>query len=203
MKLPIWFKQLELGPMQNYVYLLGDPTTKEAAVVDAAWDIDTILNTAEADGYRITSNLVTHFHPDHLGGSLMGHPISGIADLLERESVPVHVQEQEVEWVTRSTGVGTDHLVAHGVDGDVLVDVPVGLACRDQGGDGGGAPRLGVLVDQVGPERMGGGLHGVVGGCRLDEPGQQVGDLLQRARSGRLACPSRLGGLGELLQVED
>src|SRR5207253_10912807 len=38
MKLPIYFKQLQLGPMQNYVYLLGDPNTHEAAVVDAAWD---------------------------------------------------------------------------------------------------------------------------------------------------------------------
>ena len=75
MKHPIYFKQLEIGPMQNYVYLLGDPTTHEAAVVDAAWDIDTIVKTAEADGYRVTKDLVTHFHPDHLGGDLMGHAI--------------------------------------------------------------------------------------------------------------------------------
>jgi hypothetical protein len=65
---PIYFRQLELGPMQNYVYLIGDPETREAAVVDAAWDIDTIVATAEADGYRITTDLVTHFHPDHLVG---------------------------------------------------------------------------------------------------------------------------------------
>ena len=49
MKLPIFFRQLELGPMQNYVYLLGDPNTHEAAVVDAAWEIDTIVRTAEED----------------------------------------------------------------------------------------------------------------------------------------------------------
>src|SRR6266852_2094607 len=58
MKLPIYFKQLELGPMQNYVYLLGDPNTHEAAVVDAAWDVDAVVRTAEADGYRITKDLV-------------------------------------------------------------------------------------------------------------------------------------------------
>ena len=55
MKLPIFFRQLELGPMQNYVYLLGDPTTREAAVVDAAWDIDAIVAAAEAEGYKITA----------------------------------------------------------------------------------------------------------------------------------------------------
>jgi hypothetical protein len=27
---PIYFRQLELGPMQNYVYLIGDPETREA-----------------------------------------------------------------------------------------------------------------------------------------------------------------------------
>ena len=44
---PLYFKQLEIGPMQNYVYLFGDPETREAAVVDAAWDIDAIVDVAE------------------------------------------------------------------------------------------------------------------------------------------------------------
>src|SRR6185369_10062420 len=55
---PLYFKQLEVGPMQNYVYLFGDPESREAAVVDAAWDIDTIMKVANEDGYRITKNLV-------------------------------------------------------------------------------------------------------------------------------------------------
>jgi glyoxylase-like metal-dependent hydrolase (beta-lactamase superfamily II) len=83
-KLPIFFRQLELGPMQNYVYLLGDPTTKQAAVVDAAWDIDAIVRVAEDEGYQITADLVTHFHPDHLGGNLMGHQITGAASSARR-----------------------------------------------------------------------------------------------------------------------
>ena len=78
---PLYFKQLEVGPMQNYVYLFGDPETREAAVVDAAWDIDGILEIARNDGYTITKNLVTHFHPDHLGGDLMGHSITGATEL--------------------------------------------------------------------------------------------------------------------------
>src|SRR5690606_13109979 len=73
----IWFKQLEVGPMENYVYLIGDPTTREAAVIDAAWDVDAIVDIAEAEGYRITHDLVTHFHPDHLGGHMMGMDIIG------------------------------------------------------------------------------------------------------------------------------
>ena len=31
---------LELGPMENFVYLLVDENTKSAAVVDPAWEVD-------------------------------------------------------------------------------------------------------------------------------------------------------------------
>ncbi len=112
MKQPIYFKQLELGPMQNYVYLIGDPHTHEAAVVDAAWDVDTILRTAQADGYTITTDLVTHFHPDHLGGDLMGHHIRGAAELLAKAPVKVHIHKAELPFVHRLTGLSASDVVA-------------------------------------------------------------------------------------------
>jgi len=112
MRLPIYFMQLELGPMQNYVYLLGDPNTHEAAVVDAAWDVDAIVRTAEADGYRITKDLVTHFHPDHLGGSLMGHQIIGAAELTARVPAKVYIHKAELPFVHRVTGLSPSDLVA-------------------------------------------------------------------------------------------
>ncbi len=111
MKRPIYFKQLEVGPMQNYVYLLGDPTTHEAAVVDAAWDVDTLVQTAEADGYRITKDLVTHFHPDHLGGDLMGHQIRGAAELVAKVPAKVVVHKAELPFVHRLTGLSTSDLI--------------------------------------------------------------------------------------------
>src|SRR5438876_351362 len=111
MKRPIYFKQLEVGPMQNYVYLLGDPTTHEAAVVDAAWDIDMIVKTAEADGYRITKDLVTHFHPDHLGGDLMGHSIRGAAELVAKVPAKIYIHKAELPFVHRLTGLSQSDLV--------------------------------------------------------------------------------------------
>ncbi|MCW5892832.1 MAG: MBL fold metallo-hydrolase [bacterium] len=115
----IWFKQLELGPMQNYVYLLGDPETREAAVIDAAWDIDAIVAAAEADGYRITHDLVTHFHPDHLGGNLMGHNITGAAELTARVPAKIVVHREELPFVPRVTGLSeSDCTAASG--GDVI-----------------------------------------------------------------------------------
>ena len=111
MRHPIYFKQLEIGPMQNFVYLLGDPTTHEAAVVDAAWDVDTIVRTAEADGYRITKDLVTHFHPDHLGGDLMGHSIRGAAELVAKVPAKIYIHKAELPFVHRLTGLSQSDLV--------------------------------------------------------------------------------------------
>jgi glyoxylase-like metal-dependent hydrolase (beta-lactamase superfamily II) len=112
MKEPIYFKQLEVGPMQNYVYLLGDPQTREAAVVDAAWDIDAVLRIAEADGYKIVTDLVTHFHPDHLGGDLMGHQIRGAAELVAKVPAKVHIHKAELPFVHRLTGLSPSDVVA-------------------------------------------------------------------------------------------
>jgi len=57
-----YIKQLELGPMQNFVYLIGDPETRECVVVDPAWEIDAILAEAAADDMRIRDVLITHTH---------------------------------------------------------------------------------------------------------------------------------------------
>jgi glyoxylase-like metal-dependent hydrolase (beta-lactamase superfamily II) len=118
---PLYFKQLEVGPMQNYVYLFGDPQSREAAVVDAAWDIDAILNVANEDGYRITKNLVTHFHPDHLGGDLMGHQITGAAELAGKVGVKTYIHKAEVPFVHRVSGLSDSDVV--GVEGGDATDI--------------------------------------------------------------------------------
>jgi glyoxylase-like metal-dependent hydrolase (beta-lactamase superfamily II) len=108
----IWFKQLQLGPMENFVYLVGDPTTRECAVIDAAWDVDAIVREAEASGYTITHDLVTHFHPDHLGGSLMGHQIIGAAELTARVPAKIVIHKAEMPYVHRITGLSASDVVA-------------------------------------------------------------------------------------------
>jgi len=109
---PIWFKQLQLGPMENFVYLVGDPATRQCAVVDAAWDVDAIVRAAEAEGYAITHDLVTHFHPDHLGGALMGHQIIGAAELVARVPAKVVIHKAEMPFVHRITGLSASDVVA-------------------------------------------------------------------------------------------
>lgn len=105
--------------MVNFVYLLGDRATGEAVVIDPAYGVDELLDVLATDGMRCVGALATHYHPDHVGGDLMGWRIEGITRLLEVAPVPVHVQADEAPWVERSTGVGRSELVTHS-GGDVV-----------------------------------------------------------------------------------
>ncbi|MGE0826232.1 MAG: MBL fold metallo-hydrolase [Candidatus Binatia bacterium] len=108
---PLYFKQIQIGPMQNFAYLIGDATTREALVVDAAWDIPAIVRIAEQDGYTINKALVTHYHQDHLGGEFSGHHIPGAAELLDKVKAKVYVNKAEAPFLNRIAGLSTSDLV--------------------------------------------------------------------------------------------
>ncbi|MGB8980669.1 MAG: MBL fold metallo-hydrolase [Anaerolineales bacterium] len=65
-----------LGPAQTNAYLVADSETKEAAVIDPAWDGQVILAEAQKRGWRIAHLWYTHAHFDHIGGA------AAIADAL-------------------------------------------------------------------------------------------------------------------------
>ncbi|MET8167476.1 hypothetical protein ABZT34_24955 [Streptomyces sp. NPDC005329] len=87
------------------------------------------------------------------------------------------------------------------VDGDVLVDVSVGLPRLDQRGQSGACAGFGVPVDRVGAEGAGGGLDGVMGGGRLRDAGEEVADLVHGARAGGETFTGGFGGLGDMCGV--
>lgn len=126
----LYFRQLLAGrdfgvgdviatQMVNFVYAVGDRESGEVLLIDPAYRPTELVELVEAEGLKVTGVIATHYHPDHVGGDLMGHDIAGIAQLLETTDVPVHVQAPEAEWVTRSTGVGSEALVTHS-SGDKL-----------------------------------------------------------------------------------
>lgn len=99
--------------MRNFSYLIGDRQTGEAVVVDPAYAAADLVDAVEADGMRLTGVLASHHHPDHVGGSMMGFELNGLVELLERTSVPVHVNSAEIDWVSRVTGVAVSDLTSH------------------------------------------------------------------------------------------
>jgi hydroxyacylglutathione hydrolase len=86
----IYLKQVELGPMANYVYFVGDPQTREVAIIDPAWDVDRIVEMAQENDLTITKILITHSHFDH---------INGVEDLLHRTKAKVFLHKAEAEFM--------------------------------------------------------------------------------------------------------
>jgi len=86
---PFSITALELGPMENFVYLIEDKATGRAAVVDPAWDVPQVLSLAKQNGVKITDILLTHSHHDH---------INGIEELLNHANAEVHLLKPEYEF---------------------------------------------------------------------------------------------------------
>ncbi len=83
-------EQLDLGPMMNFVYIIGCPVTLDAAVVDPAWDVDAIQMAVRGLGLHLRHILVTHAHPDH---------VNGIEELLEATDATVYVSPQDLDYM--------------------------------------------------------------------------------------------------------
>jgi glyoxylase-like metal-dependent hydrolase (beta-lactamase superfamily II) len=107
--------------MANFVYLVGDDEQKVCMVVDPAWDIPGIIEVADLEGMRVAGALVTHYHPDHVGGNIFGHNITGLADFISMRPVKVHVNEVESEGVKQVTGLSDSDLAKHHGGDDILI----------------------------------------------------------------------------------
>jgi glyoxylase-like metal-dependent hydrolase (beta-lactamase superfamily II) len=105
--------------MVNFVYAIGDRATGECVLIDPAYDPAALVDIVGSDGMRVVGALGTHYHADHVGGSMMGYEIAGLAQLLEHVSCPIHVQADEIPWMLRTSGVEQGDLVGH-VSGDVV-----------------------------------------------------------------------------------
>jgi len=95
---PFYFRQMEVGPMQNFAYLIGDCDTRECVAVDPAWQTDLILEQAKKDEMKITGILVTHTHYDH---------VNGVESLLQATDAKVYVNKEESAFLKSSRADST------------------------------------------------------------------------------------------------
>lgn len=84
-----YVRQLKLGPMDNFVYLVGAAGSPEVLVVDPAWDVPAIERAVAEEGKRLVGAFVSHCHKDH---------INGLPELLSRHDLPVYAQREEVAF---------------------------------------------------------------------------------------------------------
>ena len=97
----LYIEQIQIGPMQNFTYVVGSNATREVALVDPAWEIDGLLEHVQLKGYTVTAALITHYHPDHCGGGMGGKRIPGITELLERQGAKIYINKLEAEGLRR------------------------------------------------------------------------------------------------------
>ena len=105
---------MELGPMENFVYLIHDHASNTAAIVDPAWQVDRILKLADSKNIKITDILLTHCHNDH---------INGLQQTLEHTDAKVHLLRTEekfwgenIDHPVINQAVQTNPVLHHGGD---------------------------------------------------------------------------------------
>ena len=80
---------MEVGPMENFVYFIGDKDMGDVVVVDPAWDAKFLLEEAKKNNLKIKAALVTHGHFDHT---------NGVEDLLKALDIPIYINEYEADF---------------------------------------------------------------------------------------------------------
>lgn len=105
--------------MGNFVYLIGDQEKHECIVIDPAWDIAGIIKIAEADHMKIVGALATHYHPDHVGGSIFDMTIEGLPELLAQNPCKVHAHKLEKAGIIAVTHISDGDIIAH-ESGDIV-----------------------------------------------------------------------------------
>ena len=95
-------KQYYLNCLAHASYLIGDPSSATAAIVDPQRDIDAYLADAASNGLQIRHVFLTHFHADFLAGHL---------ELRNRTGATIHLGAQakaEFEFTPMADGDSLD-----------------------------------------------------------------------------------------------
>jgi len=184
----LYFRQIPVGQMANLAYLVGSHSSREALVVDPAWNVDALLDMAETDGMQVMGALVTHYHQDHIGGSVFGMNIEGVPRLLERCPVPLHVNEREADGTLKVTGASESDLVRHGAGDEITLG---GLRIRLLHTPGHTPGSQCFLVEERGmPGRLVAGDTLFLGSCgRVDLPGANPEDMYYSLNTTLKALP--------------
>lgn len=59
-------RQVKVGPMENFAYILGCKKSGEAAIIDPGFEAEKLLETASELSMKVVAVINTHGHSDHI-----------------------------------------------------------------------------------------------------------------------------------------
>ncbi|HQP06598.1 MAG TPA: MBL fold metallo-hydrolase [Smithellaceae bacterium] len=81
----MFIQQMQVGHMAVFAYLVGDPVTGDALVIDPADNVHGILALAAKNKLRINSIVNTHGHVDHIGGNAQMKKLTGARIIIHED----------------------------------------------------------------------------------------------------------------------
>ncbi len=81
----MFIKQIQVGQMAVFAYLIGDPITGDALVIDPADNVAEIIAEAKKNKLSINYIVNTHGHVDHIGGNAEMQKLTGAKIIVHEE----------------------------------------------------------------------------------------------------------------------
>lgn len=72
-------RQVEVGGMLNFAYIIGDPESGEGLVIDPSWEAERIYGLTKEAGLTVKYIVNTHCHEDHVNGNRKMKELTGAA----------------------------------------------------------------------------------------------------------------------------
>lgn len=110
-ELPFRLRQVLSGPHENFHYVVADPSTRQAVLIDPAFNVERLVDEERRAGSDVVGALFTHAHGDHIGGAAQAARL-GVRWLAVHEAAAAHPRVEEA----RQAGAEVRLLR----DGDVL-----------------------------------------------------------------------------------
>jgi glyoxylase-like metal-dependent hydrolase (beta-lactamase superfamily II) len=107
-------KQMEVGQMAVFAYLVGDKESGEGLVIDPAGDVDKIMAAVDKSGLKIRYIVNTHGHVDHIAGN---------ADMKKLTGAPIVIHRDDADMLTSTPAM---YLRMFGAKQSPPADITVG-----------------------------------------------------------------------------